>query len=72
MSAHIESQRTPEGLSIVHKECCYHFRRAGVNDVRLSVVDELDSGESLPGELVPRVPGAVKDELRAKGLSLHE
>ena len=59
-------------ISVVHKALCWHFRRAYNNTVKLTVVDVLDSDESIPGEIAPRVPGEVKEELKQEGLEIYE
>lgn len=59
-------------VSIAHKNKVWHFRRAYQNTVKLSVIDLLDSDESIPGEIAPRVPNAVKDELKQEGLEIYE
>ena len=59
-------------LSVVHKDLCFHFRRKYGKVVELSVIDRLDSDESIPGELAPRIPAAVKHELRAEGYEVRQ
>lgn len=59
-------------VTIIESDKAWHFRRAYQNTVKLTVIDLLDSDESIPGELAPRVPNEVRDELRNEGLEIYE
>ena len=68
----VQTSWSGQTYSIVHKELCFHFRRKYGNALKLTVIDVLDSENSIPGELAPRVPSAVKDELKQEGFKIYE
>lgn len=66
----VEHWNQHNGLSIVHRRLCYHFRELKNDYVELTVVDDLASDESYRGSDVPRVPREVHKRLSAEGKRL--
>ena len=72
MTVNVHHWNEGRGVSIIHKSMCYNFRYAWGNTVKLTVIDVLDSENSIPGEIAPRVPSVVKDELKQEGFKIYE
>ena len=63
----VETNWSGQTYTIIHNELAWHFRRAYGKSLKLEVIDVLDSDESIPGQLAPRIPSMVRRELRQQG-----
>lgn len=69
-STDVDHWNQNNGLSIVHRRLCYHFKEYKHGYVSLTCVDELDSDVSYRDQEVPAIPKAVHKRLSAEGKRL--